>query len=54
VVEQLLAEDEIMGAELEKLWERLGQEIRPLTAKDRGWPDELIAPSNPFYVKEGR
>lgn len=58
IVERLLAEDEIMGTELEELWGRLGETVKPLTlAADRGWPDKIIAPATPFYQgsgKEGR
>lgn len=54
VVDRLLEIDEIMGPELDALWERLGGEILPLTnTDDVEWPDELIAPKNPFYSSEG-
>lgn len=47
---KLLEEDEIMGQELTLLWEDLGTKIKPLDATDLNvWPDELIAPANPFY-----
>jgi hypothetical protein len=48
VVQELLLKDELVGRDLERLWEM--QEIRPLLHEDKAiWPEEEVAPENPFY-----
>jgi hypothetical protein len=48
VVQELLLKDELVGRDLERLWEM--QEIRPLLPEDKAiWPEEEVAPENPFY-----
>lgn len=48
VVRELLEKDEIVGRGLESLWENL--QIEPLLHEDRAvWPDDEVAPENPFY-----
>jgi len=51
-VEKLLAEDEVMGRELEELWRWMGEEMGLLTSSDTGWPTALISPKTPFYGEE--
>ncbi len=48
VVSQLLEKDELVGRDLEHLWDTL--QPRPLEEEDKAiWPEDEIAPQNPFY-----
>ncbi|GBD12430.1 ATP-dependent zinc metalloprotease FtsH [bacterium HR24] len=48
VVRELLEKDELVGRDLERLWDTL--ELQPLHPDDKAiWPEEEVAPENPFY-----
>ncbi len=56
VVKLVLEQDEIMGADLDSIWQRMCSQISspaPLTVEDSAWPDDLIVSMNPFYAMEG-
>ena len=48
VIEKLLAQDEILGEELEVIWDHARANVKPLGPEDREvWPEPY--PESPFY-----
>lgn len=52
IADRLQEVDEIMGAELDELWEQVGRDIKLLDKSDlEVWPDSIIDVPSPFYER---
>lgn len=49
VTEKVLKDDEVVGSELDTLWNNIHQNIKLLGRSDKEWPKNLLVGPNPFY-----